>query len=105
MFAFPVLRETSQCDMCCIVVILGKTGVIEDFAASNHRGRAQQARNGIGQRRFATATFARQAKDLAASQSETHIGYGMYSAVRCQVIDRSEERRVGKECRSRWSTY
>ena len=23
----------------------------------------------------------------------------------CQRIDRSEERRVGKECRSRWSPY
>ena len=23
----------------------------------------------------------------------------------CGVIDRSEERRVGKECRSRWSPY
>ena len=23
----------------------------------------------------------------------------------CQMSDRSEERRVGKECRSRWSPY
>ena len=27
------------------------------------------------------------------------------SAVRALLADRSEERRVGKECRSRWSPY
>ena len=29
------------------------------------------------------------------------VGKGLYS----QSLDRSEERRVGKECRSRWSPY
>ena len=24
---------------------------------------------------------------------------------KCAILDRSEERRVGKECRSRWSPY
>ena len=27
------------------------------------------------------------------------------SGMICEIIDRSEERRVGKECRSRWSPY
>ena len=29
----------------------------------------------------------------------------LYISVRNACIDRSEERRVGKECRSRWSPY
>src|SRR2546429_3454893 len=31
------------------------------------------------------------------------VGFGKYSAR--QILTRSEERRVGKECRSRWSPY
>ena len=27
------------------------------------------------------------------------------SGVYCEIVSRSEERRVGKECRSRWSPY
>ena len=30
---------------------------------------------------------------------------GRYISEKALVIDRSEERRVGKECRSRWSPY
>src|ERR1041384_7997753 len=32
---------------------------------------------------------------------QSHTGYGLVA----RVFDRSEERRVGKECRSRWSPY
>ena len=32
-------------------------------------------------------------------------GYGINSIEECKDITRSEERRVGKECRSRWSPY
>ena len=32
-------------------------------------------------------------------------GYNCAQAVACAYCDRSEERRVGKECRSRWSPY
>src|SRR5256885_15409009 len=39
-----------------------------------------------------------QAADMAAVRShETYLGY--------ERAERSEERRVGKECRSRWSPY
>ena len=31
--------------------------------------------------------------------------YPMAYLIRQSVMDRSEERRVGKECRSRWSPY
>ena len=43
------------------------------------------------------------------------VGAGLFGSVfaykakeqgkKCLVVDRSEERRVGKECRSRWSPY
>src|SRR5258708_557903 len=33
------------------------------------------------------------------------LPHGLGKAVRVLVIARSEERRVGKECRSRWSPY
>ena len=35
----------------------------------------------------------------SAAEALTNAGY------LCKLIDRSEERRVGKECRSRWSPY
>ena len=31
--------------------------------------------------------------------------YGVYDSVEGLKVSRSEERRVGKECRSRWSPY
>ena len=37
--------------------------------------------------------------DLVAGESVVHRGVGTFTD------DRSEERRVGKECRSRWSPY
>jgi len=41
------------------------------------------------------------------ARAEHYLIVGGPDAVRVQVIadDRSEERRVGKECRSRWSQY
>src|SRR3989449_11568840 len=45
--------------------------------------------------------LARRARELASQAFREH------SALACValVLDRSEERRVGKECRSRWSPY
>ena len=37
--------------------------------------------------------------DLKKTMEQSYIDYAM------SVISRSEERRVGKECRSRWSPY
>ena len=34
-----------------------------------------------------------------------HDGYGLFSGIVYGISMRSEERRVGKECRSRWSPY
>src|SRR2546429_8296563 len=36
---------------------------------------------------------------------EQSIGYSRYNALETSLHHRSEERRVGKECRSRWSPY
>ena len=36
---------------------------------------------------------------------KTHPIYNLYAADKDGNIIRSEERRVGKECRSRWSPY
>ena len=33
------------------------------------------------------------------------IGSAKHSVQKMQILGRSEERRVGKECRSRWSPY
>src|SRR3712207_9404525 len=44
--------------------------------------------------------FLRKIVDHAADR-----GYGIYVAKLAKLPDRSEERRVGKECRSRWSPY
>ena len=42
--------------------------------------------------------------DLAVNEEEPT--YGKYGMLRKQFLkERSEERRVGKECRSRWSPY
>ena len=32
-------------------------------------------------------------------------GSGLHTGTHCTMTFRSEERRVGKECRSRWSPY
>src|SRR5271157_2670778 len=34
-----------------------------------------------------------------------YLGHGHAKKIRCPIPRRSEERRVGKECRSRWSPY
>src|SRR5256885_11216247 len=44
-----------------------------------------------------TETLVDWALELMPAQSQ--------AARACRVVDRSEERRVGKECRSRWSPY
>ena len=36
---------------------------------------------------------------------KAYKGYAWSTAIGLQAVDRSEERRVGKECRSRWSPY
>src|SRR5260370_7836247 len=91
-FLIPTLRETSQCDVCrgpiyrVLLLITRSAGIIEDFAAGNHRRGAQQACNSICQCRFATPTFTRQAKNLTALQAKTHIDYTMYRPVRPHSI-------------------
>src|SRR6266496_3216261 len=44
------------------------------------------------------------ARDIVA-EAIVVAGHGDQAAVVCERRDRSEERRVGKECRSRWSPY
>src|SRR5205085_7488710 len=70
-----------------IMLFRGRAWIIEDFTTGNQRRGAQEACDGIGQRRFAAATFTREAKNFAPLQGEAYIGDGMYCAVGCQVID------------------
>ena len=56
------------------------------------------------EKRFGVGNLAAEASRIRQS------GYAVYSNTRkagngVQVTERSEERRVGKECRSRWSPY
>ena len=48
-----------------------------------------------------TETENRKNKDLIITSENILMPYTIY----CASGDRSEERRVGKECRSRWSPY
>ena len=43
--------------------------------------------------------------DLSRFRRVTALGAGKAAAAMAQAAERSEERRVGKECRSRWSPY
>ena len=53
-----------------------------------------------------TLSFTRAAEQLYISQPvvSKHVGE-LESRYKVQLFTRSEERRVGKECRSRWSPY
>ena len=43
---------------------------------------------------------------LISCSSTKYVGEGEYLLDKVEIVsDRSEERRVGKECRSRWSPY
>src|SRR2546427_5031258 len=42
---------------------------------------------------------------IIAASSDCKIGFAVARTDRVNVWSRSEERRVGKECRSRWSPY
>ena len=46
-------------------------------------------------------------KELALETKDLHVYYGQKEAIKGidMQFERSEERRVGKECRSRWSPY
>src|ERR1700730_14934968 len=63
------------------------TWIIEDFASGNHGGGAQEAFDGIGQRRFNTRPLSRKAQNFSSLEGEAYISYSMYCAVRRQVID------------------
>ena len=43
--------------------------------------------------------------DLKKQMKDSYLDYAMSIIVSRALDDRSEERRVGKECRSRWSPY
>src|SRR5256885_10649330 len=59
------------------------------------------ARKGTTQAASATA----EAKDFGPAQAEVSETAGADALSRVATEKRSEERRVGKECRSRWSPY
>src|SRR3712207_7366810 len=97
MFAFFFQAEDGIRD-------IGVTGVqtcaLPIFGGGGRRGEQAQQEGDAG------------CADHAAAQLERSGGWmvrydGAEQRVRCaaQVLVRSEERRVGKECRSRWSSY
>ena len=42
---------------------------------------------------------------LFAGQNAARLAQGLWLTAKISLTTRSEERRVGKECRSRWSPY
>ena len=43
--------------------------------------------------------------NMQVKPEELEVGYNIPAMLGMDEADRSEERRVGKECRSRWSPY
>src|SRR2546430_17642122 len=60
--------------------------------------------DGSGQREAMTDSCVFASGAFAAWPFSTLAAFAVVAGVRCQA-ERSEERRVGKECRSRWSPY
>src|SRR5258708_31042672 len=60
----------------------------------------EDTRHAIPAAKSAFATFGQSTKE-----ERTKILRRLHQAASARVDDRSEERRVGKECRSRWSPY
>src|SRR2546429_4250464 len=60
-----------------------------------------------GATRFSESLSARWASQFARAELKRTLSAGLSraSSASCGMIVRSEERRVGKECRSRWSPY
>src|SRR5579885_2951812 len=70
-----------------IFVVLRGMWIIQNITAGDLGRRPEQARDGIGQGRFAAATFTGQAENLTPLQREADIGNGVYRSVRGQVIN------------------
>ena len=49
--------------------------------------------------------MARSMKTMDGNHAAAHASYAYTEVAAIYPITRSEERRVGKECRSRWSPY
>src|SRR5882762_8897627 len=78
----------------------GKAEVVEDGIGMLGEGRVavvegQQERAACGVRRLPVREFSERERPPAGAREGRHL----------PRKDRSEERRVGKECRSRWSPY
>ena len=50
-------------------------------------------------------TIAETIKQLRESVGMTRKEFSQHTGIPVRTLERSEERRVGKECRSRWSPY
>src|SRR3712207_6982981 len=84
---------------------IGVTGVqtcalpisLKHLASKSHRRKVEE---------FWGETGAYLIKDkLKKTKAKYSVGQPQYREVFSELISRSEERRVGKECRSRWSPY
>ena len=93
-----------------------KVAVIEDDVPTSNqlRGWIEAARPGIEVHQWfsrddAESALAREHYDVVVLDielgRERHAGVALINAINRLHHGRSEERRVGKECRSRWSPY
>jgi len=81
-FAFSILVP-----LACAAILAAR---MEDFRAGSY------APDGLGQLTQSAP---------ASPEDGSSYSVAAYPAFPLQLADRSEERRVGKECRSRWSPY
>src|ERR1039457_3548114 len=78
-------------------------GVIRAFrTASNARDVVAVVFTGVGDKAFCTGGNTKEYAEYYAGNPQE---YRQYMRLFNDMVSRSEERRVGKECRSRWSPY
>ena len=91
-FLAPIANDTPSYHLSRSIVLL-VAGIVAGVVALTLR------------RQFENSVAATTARDRVTNLFGQHVSPAVVERLLAQASDRSEERRVGKECRSRWSPY
>ena len=83
----------------------GVTDALGDVVAIEADTISVRTRRGVQKIDRATVVAAKQVPPRPVRRGAPHLAISMHDLEAIMVQGRSEERRVGKECRSRWSPY